>query len=51
MTLTSWNESSFDWRAATAANIKYYGAAYLISIFNDLDKKNTESSSIYVSTF
>lgn len=48
MTLDSWNEPSFDWKYTTAANIKYYGAHYLIGIFNDLDKNKTDKSSIYV---
>jgi predicted metalloendopeptidase len=48
MTLSNWVPSSFEWTTATAAARTLFGSAYLLSIYNYLDSKNTSQSSIYV---
>ena len=48
MTQTTWNESSFDWKAATIAGRQLYGTNYFLSVFNYVDSKNTTVKSIYV---
>lgn len=48
MTQSSWDETSFDWKAATVAGRQLYGTNYFLSVFNYLDSENTSQSTIYV---
>lgn len=49
MTQSTWDEASFDWKAATVAGRQLYGTNYFLSVFNYLDSENTDQSTIYVS--
>ncbi|KAI9560850.1 hypothetical protein GHT06_011803 [Daphnia sinensis] len=48
MTQSTWDETSFDWKAATVAGRQLYGKYYFLSVFNYLDSENTNQSTIYI---
>ncbi|EFX85605.1 hypothetical protein DAPPUDRAFT_46047, partial [Daphnia pulex] len=48
MTLNDWDESTFDWKKASASAFATYNLALLVDFFNDFDSKNTERTAIYV---
>lgn len=48
MTLDRWSESSFDWKSLTASTLSIYNMNLLISVYNELDERDTDKSSIHV---
>ncbi len=48
MTLSHWDESTFDWKKASASAFTTFNLPLLVDFSNDLDSNNTQSTAIYV---
>ncbi|XP_046461162.1 neprilysin-like [Daphnia pulex] len=48
MTLDHWDESTFDWKKASASAFTTFNLPLLVDFYNDLDSNNTQHTAIYV---
>jgi hypothetical protein len=48
MTVSNWTADQFDWRSVSLSIRKNFGESFLFEVYNYLDWKDTNRSSIYV---
>ncbi|EFX80396.1 hypothetical protein DAPPUDRAFT_304103 [Daphnia pulex] len=48
MTVSNWTADQFDWRSVSSSIRKNFGESFLFEVYNYLDWKDTNKSSIYV---